>query len=448
MKLVFRVFVGGFFFVLCSVSSWAGDVLFAHEIQSDRGSANWVYSTLAPQSSNVMSFEFFEEDEFQPLDYREVQLDYVAGKGRWHFGNVQSENDNLIQLGFSQHGIRFDAFSGSGETVAGVRSEYSAVDPFLFHGGVEQNFNYSGFALGYEVLKNQRINYAQAIIRSQGLEDRTVRRIGYAVRSLDLSYTEVLRGNKDVGSTFAISAGYQKLRLGLNLLKQDNGSFYKALNLSTQRRGVTYSVGLQSSQNPLYSRKDENRMMFAVSFSTGNRRRWLNATETELDSDSEEEGVSNNKYIIGGVLVGAGVAISSGSSHSDDSQRLSGQNEAAFNVLNGINPRSVAENREYGGYIYRNADGSFVSTNPVRGTVDSVLLPPISQVVPSSARVRASYHTHAGPDPRFDNENFSPTDISIDELFRIDGYLGTPGGRLKFHDVSADTITTIGTIAN
>jgi hypothetical protein len=446
MKLLSRFFMGGFFFVLCSVSSWAEDVLFAHEIQSDLGSANWVYSTSTPRGSNVTSYDFFENEEFRPLDYREVQLDYVAGKGQWHFGNVQSENDNLTQLGFSQNGLRFDAFSGSGETVAGVRSQYSAVDPFLFHGGVEQDFNYSGFALGYGVLKNQQINYAQAIIRSQGLEDRTVRRIGFTTRNLDLSYTEVLRGNKDVGTTLAVAAGYRKLRFGLDFLKQNNGSFYKAFNLSTQRRGVTYSAGLQSLQNPLYSKKDENRMMFAVSFSTGNRSWWLNATETE--SDSEEEEVSNNKYLIGGVLIGAGVSLSSGSNSTDDAERFAGQNEAAFKVLNGINPRSVAENREYGGYVYRNADGSFANTNPVKGTVNSVTLPPISQVVPSSARVRASYHTHAGPDPRYDNENFSLTDLSANDFFGIDGYLGTPGGLFKFHDLSANTITTIGTIAN
>ena len=112
------------------------------------------------------------------------------------------------------------------------------------------------------------------------------------------------------------------------------------------------------------------------------------------------------------------------------------------------NEPQTAQNLEYGGYVYRNPDGSYSSTKPVRGTPSSVLIPPISQIVPGSSVARAAYHTHAGPDPRFDNENFSPADISVNIAFGLDGYLGTPAGAFKFHDISAGSITTLGKIAN
>ncbi|NKB63209.1 MAG: DUF4329 domain-containing protein [Gammaproteobacteria bacterium] len=59
-----------------------------------------------------------------------------------------------------------------------------------------------------------------------------------------------------------------------------------------------------------------------------------------------------------------------------------------------------------------------------------------------------SYHTHAGPDPRYDSENFSEQDLLSDREFALDGYLGTPGGQFKYHNYITGAITTLGTIAN
>ena len=419
-------------------------------------STRWYYSTQnsdldSPETTSRAMAQTSLSPEMQVLGFSEFQLDYSLSNTQIHFANVKSDSGNLVQMGFSRDNFRFDAFGGNGDTVSGLRSRYSGIDPFLFHGGVEQNYQYSGLALGYQMGKAGTLNLAQANITSRGLEDRSVQRLGYTRGAVDIGYTRILRGIVSVGSAYAVSAGMGKLRFGYDYLDHDNGSRFQSASVTTRKKGVRYSASFQSAQNSLYSRKNENRLMFSVGFSTKRGSRGLNSAETTGEADQEngeEDDTNGNKYLIGGALVGAGLAISSGSSSSDDAQRFAGQHGAAYDVLNGINPRSVAENREYGGYIYRNADGSFSSTAPVKGTANSVLLPPISSVIPGGANARASYHTHAGPDPRYDNENFSPVDIAADIQFRLDGYLGTPAGRFRFHDVSAGTITTLGSIAN
>ncbi len=124
------------------------------------------------------------------------------------------------------------------------------------------------------------------------------------------------------------------------------------------------------------------------------------------------------------------------------------QRDAAFEVLNDINPVSVRENREYGGWVFLNADGSYSYSNPVRGEAASVLLPNPTLVTPAGGQLSASYHTHAAFDPRYDNENFSPTDLDLNRSFNVDGYLATPGGQFKWHNIRTDGVVTLGSIAN
>ena len=142
--------------------------------------------------------------------------------------------------------------------------------------------------------------------------------------------------------------------------------------------------------------------------------------------------------------MGAAVALSSGGGSGDDRPRFNSQQLAARQVLNEVNPKSIAQNREWGGYVYRNGDGSYSFTNAVQGPPISVLLPAPESAAPSGSVTTASYHTHAAFDPRYDNENFSPQDILSDSLFGIDGYLATPEGQFKYHNVRSGRIRTLG----
>jgi hypothetical protein len=381
---------------------------------------------------------------WQPASYSEFRYFHATGYGGIQLASVYADNTVFNQLGVRVGQIDLEAWSGTGETVSPVRSRYSSVDPFQFHGGIDQRYQHSGFALSSGLAANVRASLAVAAIRSPGLQDRTVRSFGISHRNFALDYIQVARASRLVGSAMSVSGVFRGHRLEYDVLQQDNGATWQALGYSRYRRGINYRIQLQAASNPLYTEKNQTRLMFSLSFRTGPG---LRAVQQDGD-EPEDEAASKNNYLIGGALVGAALALSSGDSNTDQAQRFNGQHGAAFDVLNRINPTSVAQNLEYGGYVYRNPDGSYSSTQPVRGTPSSVLIPPISQIVPGSSVARAAYHTHAGPDPRFDNENFSPADISVDIAFGLDGYLGTPAGAFKFHDISAGSITTLGKIAN
>ena len=181
-----------------------------------------------------------------------------------------------------------------------------------------------------------------------------------------------------------------------------------------------------------------------MGFDIGPSKRFYASEEIEKKKKRARRG----GYIAGAIGIGVGVSLSSGSSGGDDAVRKEAQHEAAREVLNRINPVSVRLNREHGGYIYRNADGSYSSTTPILGEVASISLPHPEAITPAGTTTTASYHTHGGPDPRYDNENFSPQDIFSDSAFNLDGYLGTPGGLFKYHNHVTGQIFTLGRIAN
>lgn len=110
---------------------------------------------------------------------------------------------------------------------------------------------------------------------------------------------------------------------------------------------------------------------------------------------------------------------------------------AGANAVADINPKSVSENREYAGYVYQNPDGTYSYTNPRPGSVASSHPGP---AVPGGIGV---YHTHAGPDPRYDGEHFSPADIFFSSGNGLTGYLGTPTGTIKKFDETSGRITNL-----
>lgn len=103
-------------------------------------------------------------------------------------------------------------------------------------------------------------------------------------------------------------------------------------------------------------------------------------------------------------------------------------NAFATGVLNGLQPRSIAESREYCGYIFETADGGLAATAPNPGAEDYCDLPE------PDANVLASYHTHGGFSEEYDNEVPSVDDVQGDFDAMIDGYISTPGGRVWLVD--------------
>lgn len=114
--------------------------------------------------------------------------------------------------------------------------------------------------------------------------------------------------------------------------------------------------------------------------------------------------------------------------------------EAAIDAIRYINPTSVKEGKEYGGWVHRNKDGTYSYDPPTKGTKDS-----IHNFPAMSPDDRAWYHTHGSADPGYDNENFSQADKNISDYYNVPGYLGTPGGWIKKYKPSGKTVSTIGT---
>ncbi len=98
--------------------------------------------------------------------------------------------------------------------------------------------------------------------------------------------------------------------------------------------------------------------------------------------------------------------------------------EFAVTLLDGLQPRSFAEAREFCGYIERGPDGSFATT-PVQGGNEVSCDP--GPVTPGTI---ASFHTHGAYTPDYNNELPSSEDLYTDFANRIDGYISTPGGRI------------------
>lgn len=95
----------------------------------------------------------------------------------------------------------------------------------------------------------------------------------------------------------------------------------------------------------------------------------------------------------------------------------------AMNLLNGMQAQSIAERREFCGYIYAAPGGGFTATTPKLGGFASCdLFAPQGTVV-------ASYHTHGAFDFDYDNEVPSDVDLLGDFQFNLIGYISTPGGR-------------------
>ncbi len=101
-----------------------------------------------------------------------------------------------------------------------------------------------------------------------------------------------------------------------------------------------------------------------------------------------------------------------------------------------IQPRSIAENREYCGLVAFDPDGRLVATQAHAGTEDSC----DPGDAPSDWEVIASYHTHGAFLEDADSEVPSVDDLLGDIEEDIDGYVATPGGRVWLN-VAAEKLT-------
>jgi hypothetical protein len=115
--------------------------------------------------------------------------------------------------------------------------------------------------------------------------------------------------------------------------------------------------------------------------------------------------------------------------------------ETAFvlGLMESMNQLSVRFNREACGYILRHPNGAYSSTKVSWGGQASCASLPIQ----NSSSVIASWHTHAAWDSDYDGEVPSVQDVEGDMSMGVNGWVGTPGGRLWFVDGQTGTMRQI-----
>lgn len=106
-------------------------------------------------------------------------------------------------------------------------------------------------------------------------------------------------------------------------------------------------------------------------------------------------------------------------------------------LFTALQPRSIAEDVEFCGYIYRDSRGRLRATGPVSGDEESCTAP-----WPEHGTPLASWHTHGGFDVDMWNEVPSARDLQADNFEGVDGWVATPGGRL-WHVDGAEMVATL-----
>lgn len=105
-------------------------------------------------------------------------------------------------------------------------------------------------------------------------------------------------------------------------------------------------------------------------------------------------------------------------------------------VLSSLNLKSIAQNREFCGYIGFDTAGKLRASNATPGDEASCLPDEPTKI----DLITSSYHTHGAFSTEYFNEIPSGDDMESDEAEGIDGWVATPGGRLWYIDTE-DMVT-------
>jgi len=368
------------------------------------------------------------------------------GAGVLHYGGTLAEDEQHYYGGVSLGRATVAYFQGEAESFSKASNPlYRDLNQYFFHGGSRSTFRFQGLGASIVLPGGLSTQLAYSEVSAPRVDDRHGYYAGIGNGTFEAGVFQLNRGGDKVGDGLNLGVGRGGLDLSYQEIRSDYGARVRRLALQWDTGpSIGVSLELEQAENDLYAAGDEQRVMLRFRRSLG---------RTPAFAAAEEGGESGKQPRFGkavGIGVGLGaaaVALSSGGD-SDGTPRFAVRNDAASHVLNRINPVSVRQNREHGGWVYRNADNTFSHTRPVAGTIDSVNIGNPVSSVPTGTVASASYHTHGGPDPRYDNENFSPQDLLSDRLAGVDGYLGTPAGFMKLHDVETNSISVVGRINN
>lgn len=373
------------------------------------------------------------------------------GAGTLHYGSIVSEDERHYYGGVSVGNVTAAYFQGDGEQLSRAPNTlYEDLNQYFFHGGSRLPFELRGVAADVGLPGAVSARFAATEVAAPGVQDRGGWYAGLAGSRFEAGLFRFERGDEPVGRGINLGVRAGGLDLAYQAVRSEYDARMQRLALGLDvARSVRLSLEVERVSNDLFARDDEQRVMLRFRKELGSVPVLHAAGDDDPDGGEKTGQPRFNKAVGIGIGLGIGaIALSSGSSDNDSARRFAGRNNAAFDVMNRINPVSVRQNREHGGWVYRNADNTYGYTEPVAGQVASVDLGLPETRIPKGTRASASYHTHGGPDPRFDNENFSLVDLEADRRQQVDGYLGTPAGFLKLHNFETSSIRVLGRIAN
>jgi hypothetical protein len=411
------------------------------------------YSSRNDSSTTLSEVSYFQIDSPVKNDdpfssYSSVRLDFtqkLAGR-TMHYSSYLGDKPHF-QLGTSWGNSTVSFFSGEGEDFAKTQNAYQDVDPYYFHGGHNIDFSFSGMNVGHSITEGTDLHFGSVNVEASGLTDRQAHYIGVSTEHLQNRFTMLERGGETVGRAIDTSVFIGRYSIDYQDLSNIYGGSIRKVSFQWQgNHNDAWSFGIQNASNPLIEDGDDNRYMVSYSRLFGKQSKRFHAAGGDTSQAEKEQKRNKTGMLIGAGAVAVAVIGSSGSGDKDSTPRFNTQHKAARHVLNNVNPKSVAENREYGGWIYRSPDGTYSPTATVTGTNSSVLIP--LSLIPGGVQRTALFHTHAAFDPRYDNENFSPTDLRTIDYFLVDGYLATPAGRFLWAERRKRLIHSLGTVAN
>jgi hypothetical protein len=106
------------------------------------------------------------------------------------------------------------------------------------------------------------------------------------------------------------------------------------------------------------------------------------------------------------------------------------ETEFMMGLMESMNQLSLRFNREVCGFVLVDGQGNYSSTKVSWGGHASCASLPLEE----GTRAVSSWHTHAAWAREYDNEVPSIQDVEGDMRMGVNGWVGTPGGRLWFVD--------------
>ena len=115
------------------------------------------------------------------------------------------------------------------------------------------------------------------------------------------------------------------------------------------------------------------------------------------------------------------------------------ETEFVMGLMEQMNRLSVAFNREVCGFILQDDEGNYSSTKASWGGEASCASMPLEP----GMRAVSSWHTHAAWGRGYDGEVPSIQDVEGDMRFGVNGWVGTPGGRLWHVNGTTGTMSQV-----